>query len=107
MTKPIDLDRILKLAERAVVAPFMSKKGSSVTNTVVFNDACDPTTITAMVEELKEARDIISNLISGSENVLEVNKDDIECRSDEDCDHCFLVSSINDAERHMKKWGLE
>lgn len=102
MTKPIDLDRILKLASEAHETP--DQQWSKIT---AFRNACDPTTITAMVEELKEARDIISNLISGSENVLEVNKDDIECRSDEDCDHCFLVSSINDAERHMKKWGLE
>lgn len=45
-------------------------------------------------EKLKEA---VQYLVNGAEMVLEANEEGIECRSDEDCDHCVLVSAIHNA----------
>jgi hypothetical protein len=33
---------------------------------------------------------------------VEANSNDLECRSDEDCDHCLLVQLAADARRHME-----
>ncbi len=39
----------------------------------------------------------INGLITYTEEIIEANKDEIECRNDEDCDHCLCIAMIYDA----------
>lgn len=40
--------------------------------------------------------------LSGSAHaLLEANKEDIECRADEDCDHCCFVAALHEADKAL------
>jgi hypothetical protein len=48
--------------------------------------------VQAAVEKHREA---IQYLVNGAEMILDSYSEEIECRGDEDCDHCVLVSAIH------------
>lgn len=54
-------------------------------------------------EENKAVYELLSNLQCSASNMYEVNSADIECRSDEDCDHCVWVYDDNQAKQALEK----
>ncbi len=99
MTKPIDLDRILKLASEAHETP--DQQWSKIT---AFRNACDPTTITAMAEELKEARQALAFYADrGNWFGHMFEERHISWEDTESPEH--VGGEL--ARKHMNKWGLE
>jgi len=106
MTKPIDLDRILKLASLAIENPEMA--GTSFMYN--FKNACDPTTITALVKELKEAREVLEFYASPLSWDYNQTRDDmtaIESSDHSTPDQCCEHRGGKLARAFQEKWGLK
>lgn len=112
MTKPIDLDRILELAKKLRSDPLSISAASNLKN------ACDPTTITALAEELKESREVINNLYQDIHMayLIESFSRDTEPKGNStgvvamvhNIEHANRVKiAFLKAKEYKKKWGLE
>jgi len=121
MTKPIDLDRILKLAERTPIkGPWDCThifSGEEVLSgldkgiprvigkcgdqpTAIFIAVCDPTTITAMAQELKEAREVIDFYSNGF-----VNYECMGHREEVLLTQKLIFDGGKKAKQHQERWG--
>jgi len=112
ITKPIDLDRILKLASEATtkwkdsgewfhdhrVGYNLHGDGENDENDCEYIATCDPTTITAMAQELKEAREFIESLVDPYFDIKVSER---------------MMTNLKErpvslkAREYIKKWGLK
>jgi hypothetical protein len=58
-------------------------------------EKANPATVAQMARELREARDLLGTWRS----CLKAGADEMECRADEDCDHCFALSLVADTDK--------
>ncbi len=53
--------------------------------------------------DAKRIYQALEYLVGMSHALLEANNEEIECRNDEDCDHCCFMASLDQAERVLKE----
>lgn len=66
-------------------------------NDLDFIVAASPTNILKLISVMRKMENNLESLAGVTEIVLEENKAEIECRGDEDCDHCHLIGIIHES----------
>lgn len=66
----------------------------------IFESASDQ--LRAEVERLREALEYLQGATVG---IVDSYDDEIECRGDEDCDHCVVMDALNDARAALARKG--